>query len=273
MTAPTRAVLGVDAAWTDGEPSGVALFVERSGAWVCESVAPSYESFLAVAGRGADWAGLRVRGSAPDPRALLDASRRIAPGAQVQVVALDLPLAVGPIIRRRAADDAVSRAFGARGCGVHSPSPARPGRLSDAVRRGFRREGFHLATTALPRTGPALLEVYPHTALLSLLVAQRRVAYKVSRSRQYWPADSRDRRRARLLAQWRTILEALRRDAGLAISPRLFTIPASCPSFAEMKRYEDALDALVCAWVAIEFLRDRADPLGDETAAIWTPRG
>ncbi len=36
---------------------------------------------------------------------------------------------------------------------------------------------------------------------------------------------------------------------------------------SEMKRYEDALDAIVCAWVGIEFLRECAYPLGDETAA------
>jgi hypothetical protein len=38
-----------------------------------------------------------------------------------------------------------------------------------------------------------------------------------------------------------------------------------------MKRYEDALDAILCAWVAIEFLEGNAEPLGDEQAAIWTP--
>jgi predicted RNase H-like nuclease len=154
---------------------------------------------------------------------------------------------------------------------VHSPTATRPGPLSETVGRGFERRGYRLATTARPRELPALLEVYPHTALLSLLGAERRVPYKIARSRRYWPEEPPEGRRARLLAQWRTILEALRGRAGIEISPRVFALPARCTSFSGMKRYEDALDAILCAWVGAEFLRDRADPLGDDTAAIWTP--
>jgi predicted RNase H-like nuclease len=40
----------------------------------------------------------------------------------------------------------------------------------------------------------------------------------------------------------------------------------------QLKRYEDALDALVCAWVGTEYLAGRTVPLGDDTAAIWCPR-
>lgn len=267
MNRPARAVVGIDAAWTERAPSGVALLIERSGGWECAAVAPSYACFLS----GAPWGRSRLDGTPPDPRAILEASRRIAPDSEVQVVALDLPLSTEPITHRRVADDAVSREFGARGCGVHSPTPARPGPLSETVRRGFRQQGFRLATTAVPRTLPALLEVYPHTALLSLLGADRRVPYKVARSRKYWPTEPPGRRRSRLLSQWRTILEALR-NAGIELSPRVFALPAECASFSEMKRYEDGLDAIVCAWVGLQFLHGRADALGDETGAIWTPR-
>jgi predicted RNase H-like nuclease len=114
--------------------------------------------------------------------------------------------------------------------------------------------------------------VYPHTALLSLLGADYRVPYKISRSRKYWPIALPETRRASLLSRWRTILEALGRSAGVVIPPRVFALPTQFASFSQMKRYEDALDAIICAWVGIEFLRNRADPLGDETAAIWTPR-
>jgi predicted RNase H-like nuclease len=38
-----------------------------------------------------------------------------------------------------------------------------------------------------------------------------------------------------------------------------------------MKALEDQLDALVCAWTAVEYLAGRLEPLGDETAAIWCP--
>jgi predicted RNase H-like nuclease len=40
-------------------------------------------------------------------------------------------------------------------------------------------------------------------------------------------------------------------------------------SFAELKRYEDGLDALLCAWVGIKYLDGDVVAYGDDTAAIW----
>jgi hypothetical protein len=42
-------VLGIDAAWTENEPSGVALIENSQGGWRCVAVTPSYDSFLALA--------------------------------------------------------------------------------------------------------------------------------------------------------------------------------------------------------------------------------
>jgi predicted RNase H-like nuclease len=39
-----------------------------------------------------------------------------------------------------------------------------------------------------------------------------------------------------------------------------------------MKPIEDKIDALVCAWVGIQVLDGKAEPIGDESAAIWLPR-
>jgi hypothetical protein len=39
-----------------------------------------------------------------------------------------------------------------------------------------------------------------------------------------------------------------------------------------LKRYEDALDALISAWVGVEFINGRAIPYGDDAAAVWVPR-
>jgi len=43
------------------------------------------------------------------------------------------------------------------------------------------------------------------------------------------------------------------------------------PTGIELKAYEDALDAIVCAWVAICALEGRAAPFGDDASAIWIP--
>lgn len=56
-------VLGIDAAWTTTEPSGVAVAARTDAGWRVCGVAPSYDAFLALADRSAvDWGG-RFRGS------------------------------------------------------------------------------------------------------------------------------------------------------------------------------------------------------------------
>ena len=42
-------------------------------------------------------------------------------------------------------------------------------------------------------------------------------------------------------------------------------------SISFLKRYEDALDALVCAWVGTRYVEGHADHYGDDDAAIWIP--
>lgn len=263
------AILGIDAAWTTTEPSGVALVRKAAGFWECLALAPSYDSFIELGkGEPVGWAEV-PHGSVPDVPLLLDTARRLCQGP-VDVVAVDMPLSTTPIVGRRAADDEVSTEFGSRGCGTHSPSEKRPGRLADRLRTGFESRGYPLVTKAAPPgSSPALIEVYPHPALLSLCRAQYRVQYKVSRARRYWPPPtSPSERRAKLLAQWQEIIVALREHVtGIRLD---LPDPANTTSVA-LKRYEDALDALVCCWVGIEYITGRARPFGDAEAAIWIP--
>lgn len=263
-----RAVLGIDAAWTPSQPSGVALAVERGGGWACAAVAPSYAEFVRLAaGHAVDWAAPAVAGGEADAGALLDAAAALAPGAGVRVVAVDMPLARGAISRRRACDDALSRAYGARGLGVHTPSAVRPGPVSDRLHRAFAARGFALATPGGPRPERSLVEVYPHAALLAFTASDYRIAYKASRAPRYWPALAPEERRARLLAEWRRILRALAARLGDVDLP----LPRAAPRARDMKRYEDALVGVVCALAGIAFLEGRAVAFGDGEAAIWTP--
>ena len=262
-----RGVIGIDAAWTATEPSGVAFCIEDPEGWRCAAVAPSYADFIALGqGRAVDWHRLRIEGGTPAPELLLLAARTIAPQVTVEVVAIDMPLSRREIVGRREADDAVSRAFGARGCGTHSPSASRPGPVSISLRDGLRRAGFPLVTAITASRAPAVLEVYPHTALLSLLDAPYRVPYKVSKAHKFWPQDSRETRLGRVVEQWGVIVAALRAHVAIDLE-----IPETFPTASSMKRYEDAIDALVCAWVGIEYLSGNASAFGDDDAAIWTP--
>ena len=83
------AILGIDAAWTAGRPSGVALLQQRGARWRCAALAPSYAQFEGLAaGNAVDWQ-TRPPGSAPDLAALLAASRQLLEGEPVQVITVD----------------------------------------------------------------------------------------------------------------------------------------------------------------------------------------
>ncbi len=265
------AILAIDAAWTATEPSGVAVLTKTRRGWRCASVAPSYEAFIAsAAGTRVDWAHGRFRGSAPDVPRLLDAAATLA-GAEIDLVAIDMPVARLPFSTRRFADNAVAAAFGRYGCGTHSPTATRPGVLAAQITDGFACAGYPLLVASEARSGRrGLIEVYPHPALLSLLAVPRRVPYKVGKSTLYWPSLAVRQRMSRLLATFRTIRAALARE--IRDIPLPLPRPAAVPTLAALKRYEDALDALVCGWVGIQFAAGRAVAYGDAAAAVWVPR-
>lgn len=262
-----RAILGIDAAWTPTAGSGVALAVEQGGRWRCVGLAPTFAEFEALAvGRAVVWDARPTSVGTLDAARLVAAARALAPGMELAVVAVDMPLSRKPITGRRPGDDEISRVFGGRGCGTHTPSDRRPGPMAAALRDGFAAVGVPLRTNdgAGPRT-PALLEVYPHTALLALTGDDYRVEYKASKTRKYWPGEPLEARQRNLHGVWRRVLGKL--EAHLETG---LTLPGPRP-FARLKRYEDALDALVCAWVGIEYLAGRTRPFGDADSAIWTP--
>lgn len=260
-------VLAIDAAWTEKEPSGVALAAVDSVGARCLAVAPSYAAFIALAaGAHVDWTRRRFNGSAPDVGELLDAARALA-GMPVNLVTIDMPIATVPISGRRVADSIVSRAFGARSCSTHSPNAIRPGALGAQLCRDFETAGFPIATAeVLPGTLQRIMEVYPHPALLALLNRARRIPYKVSKAGRYFPNLKPAERFANLLAEFAMIRTELERTLGPLAIP-----PPTASTIRSLKPYEDALDALVCAWVGVLYTSGLAIAYGDGTCAIWCP--
>ena len=102
---------------------------------------------------------------------------------------------------------AVSRAYGARQCGTHTPTTLRPGLIAEAIRDAFAAAGYPLLTDYPATRG--MIEVYPHPALVELAQADRRLPYKISRMRSYWPIDNPSDRRLKLLHVWRRIIDLL----------------------------------------------------------------
>ena len=188
-----RAVLGIDAAWTSTERSGVALAVETEDGWRLKAVAASYDQFIGRA-KGVESGEERPRGCKPDAAALLDAARRQC-GRRVALVAVDMPLSHRRIEGRRCCDDRISAEFGARGAGTHSPSAVRPGPLSDEMTEQFETLSYRLCTSE-PAT--RLIEVYPHTALIRFLDAPYRLEYKATKAGRYWPTLTLGERQAKL---------------------------------------------------------------------------
>jgi predicted RNase H-like nuclease len=241
-----RAVLGIDAAWTQNRPSGLALVVGASGGW------------RLIAAKS---------GSLPKVAALLNSALKLC-GCAVDLVAVDMPLAHSPIAGRRFSDDQVSRAYGSRKCGTYTPSALRPGALSDVLTGDFRQAGYLLRTEKIAT--PGLIEVYPHPALVELMVASERLPYKASKTRTYWPLATPPERRGQLYRQWKEIAAKLESEiAGVTAALPQLGLDARG---VEIKAYEDKLDAIICAWIGICALEGRAVPYGDDDAAIWIPK-
>jgi hypothetical protein len=93
-------VLGIDAAWTSTQPTGVALVRRRNAAWETLGVASSYTSFILCASKSdVAWATGRFVGTRPDMRSLLTSAESIG-GASVDIVVIDMPTA-GPRVTRQ----------------------------------------------------------------------------------------------------------------------------------------------------------------------------
>jgi predicted RNase H-like nuclease len=196
---------------------------------------------------------------------LLNAAERLAT-KPVDVIVVDMPLSLKPIEGRRTADRAISAAFGARKCSTHSPSKDRPGPISEAICLEAERLGYSLTIAPNDRPPRALLEAYPHPAILSLTDAAHRVSYKIQRASKYWPKLTPTERRAAVARELSFILDHLRAVfTGVEIA-----VDASAPKRV-IKSLEDAIDALVCCWVGVRWLDGAAEPYGSEEAAIWVP--
>ncbi len=254
-----RCVLGIDAAWTAHNSSGVALVVEQpSGRWRAAAVAASYRDFLAMAGlpQPASFQEL--------PGALVQAVHELTGGGELVLVAADIPLARTPITGRRVADNLVSKLYGAHGCSTHSPSVTRPGPISTLLRDGFAACGFPLSTRH--HVSAALVETYPHPALMMLMREDTRIPYKVGRAKKDVPLAERWAIFVKLFQAIVRELENGIDDVGVHM-----TWPSARVPLTRLKPFEDQIDALVCAWVGIQILRGEARPLGDDDAAIWLP--
>ena len=262
-------ILGIDAAWTQTGSSGVALLEQVGRTRRVIACAPSYTSFIDYStGVQTDW---HKHSAGPlDVSALLTTATRLGRGP-IEVVAIDMPIAANKILRRRVADQKISKEFGGAWASTHGPTGDRPGQYGHDITAQFLKAGFSLTTKKNPRSAtPSLIEVYPLAALVRLMGVAKRPPYKTARSNNYWPNTKVPERIDKLLKSWSAIVACLKHD----ISELNFKVPArgSITRLSELKPYEDKLDAIISAYVRALYLHDEAEPFGDSKAAIWVPK-
>ena len=222
--------VGVDLAWSDRHPSGVAILSGGSGRPLRFVGAEIFGSVDEIAGQilaldGPTW------------------------------TAIDAPLVVKNKEGSRQADRLMSQHYGRFEAGAH---PTNRTLLNDRVRGGELVErlasaGVHIADDPLPPSraaGSWAFETYPHAAMVELFGLNRTIKYKKGR------VDSKREGLARLTDLLRTRLPTL--DLPLPLSPGLALMLAAAPTAmigAALKAYEDRVDALVCAYLAAHLWR------------------
>jgi predicted RNase H-like nuclease len=174
-------------------------------------------------------------------------ARWSAPDRDV-VLAIDAPLIVTNAAGRRPCERVFCSALARRQAGVY-PAHLNLPAFRDGVRGAAlaQRLGLSLDPAACVATpARAAIEVYPHSALISIFQLARTIKYKSRPGRR--PADRRaafDDLRGRLRA-----LAALDPPLDVTASPRWPAL-TSLVEGGRLDAAEDELDAYVCAYVAI----------------------
>lgn len=267
-----ESVLGLDTSWTSTGSSGVALIARsKASRWKSIEVAPSYQSFIDLAnGRPVRWDEKPSTG-VPSPE-LLVAAGELLGGGKVSAIAIDMPMSTRQITGRRDADNMVSREFGKYWCSTHSPRVDSPGKLSARLRRDLERHGYELAVGGNP-SAMKTIEVYPHPAIVTLLGLDCRLPYKVDRRGRFWKGECLTplQKKERLIEAFHSVQRGL--DSEIDCLPDFLPSVPYTDTFKSLKRYEDTIDALVCAWVGACYLEGSATAFGDcRTNAIWVPK-
>ena len=233
-------VIGVDLAWGNKSPTGVTV-VDATGQLVmCGSVTTDAELDQAIA----PW----IAGPC--------------------LLAVDAPLIVVNKTGRRPCEATLSRAFAAQHAGAYPCNTSLPTFADGGRAAGFaKRHGLSVDATVEPADGQRrAIEVYPHSATVALFDLPKVLPYKARAGRTL-----ESRRRA--LLRFVHLLEGLPgTEDPSGIFERLTREVTAAPTAAALRRQEDPIDSIMCAYVGRLFQQGRAIVIGDaDTGAIVTP--
>lgn len=235
---------GVDLAWAGRNPTGVAA-IDSAGDLVGVCAVRDDDEILAA----------------------------LHPYAQGDcVVAFDAPLVVNNPIGQRPAETALNRDFRKFEAGAHPCNTGKP-EFANGPRAG--RLAAALGLDLDPRSSAArrAIEVYPHAATVALFRLERTLKYKAK------PGRTVEQLKSELLL----LMDGVERLAHAPIPLRvagndgwigLRRAVTAAQRKSELRRAEDPIDAVVCAYVALYAQRNPANVTvyGDlDTGYIVTP--
>jgi len=171
---------------------------------------------------------------------------------------------------QRACETLVGKRYGSRDASCHTSNLSLyPSAASVHLAKELEREGFCHA----PLSGGSrvMLEVYPHAALVELFALEKIIKYKKGNA-------AAKRSGLRLLQN--KLAELADADPPLLAGPTFQTFISTdlqCLAGQRLKDYEDAIDSLICAYLACYYWRwnsVRTEIFGDvETGYIVNPCG
>lgn len=248
---PTTHYIGLDLAWSARNPSGAAVLAGTPAG--ARLIAPP-----ALLG-DIDEVLTYVADAAADGEA---------------IVAVDAPLLVPNETGRRPAEAALGAVFRRFEAGAH-PANRRLLARGGAVRgeqlvTGLAQAGFrHVDRVAAGEGGRLVTEVYPHAAMVAIFGLGRTLKYKAKPAR---PDALRHAEWARYQAYLLALASA---DPPLGGHEELLAVDVTGLRGRALKGYEDRIDALMCAYIALYAHRwgaERCRTFGDmEGGYIFTP--
>ncbi len=241
--------VGIDLAWSDSNPTGVALIEgdQESGSLVSTGLVETDAEIL-------DW----VTGNVDGENAL---------------VTVDAPLKVPNETGRRPAEKVVGKLFSRYDAGAHPANRKRLSQWSGRVRgedivEKLENQGFsHDPYIDRYEESRKIVEVYPHPAMVTIFDLERILRYKNKSGRDYdliWEEFVRYQENIRGLSE---------REPALS-TPELVEREVEGLRGRGLKEYEDRLDALFCAYTGYYCWAntDRCEVLGsEEEGYIMTP--
>jgi len=189
-------------------------------------------------------------------------------------VAIDAPLVVPNAAGRRPGEAELGAVFARHQAGAHPANRGLP-----VFRAGVRGEdlvaalgqlGFaHRHTIESGAAPRQLTEVYPHAAMVALFGLERTLKYKAR------PGRSLAERQAAFAAYQGHLRSLAEADPALRNHGTLLDLDVTTLGGTRLKAYEDQLDALLCAYIALYGQRwgsARCRVFGDLAGgAIFTP--